>query len=75
MKKFIEENLFKYIFVFLLFRIIGHLYKSFDIDALCFVCGLIIWDIVWYLFKKYKKRKDESYPHIIRSEWYKNNRK
>jgi len=78
LKKFACNYLFKYIFFFLFFQIMPYFYKPFNIglsNALRLVCTLILCDIFWYLYEKYKKKKHDSYSYVIRSKKYMNIKK
>lgn len=60
MKNFIKDYLFKYIFLFFFYILLGALIKALDMNiskALGFVCGMILYDVLVYLYKKFSKGK------------------
>lgn len=62
MKKFAREYLFKYIFLFLFYILLGVIIKALDMNtakALGFVCGMILYDVLVYLYKKFSKGKEK----------------
>jgi len=62
MKNFIREYLFKYIFLFFFYILLGVLIKALDMNtakALGFVCGMILYDVLAYIYRRFKKMKPE----------------
>jgi len=56
----IKEIIFKYVFVFLVLLIIGHLVKWLQLNIsmiLGIATGMALLDLAIYMFKKYKKGK------------------
>lgn len=63
MKNFVSNYLLKYIFLFCFFLLLGQLIKSLNMDfskAFAFVCGMILYDVIIYLYKQVKKGKTNS---------------
>ncbi len=62
MKNFIREYLFKYIFLFFFYIFLGVLIKGLDMNtskASAWVCGMILYDVLAYIYRRFKKMKPE----------------
>lgn len=57
MKNFVSNYLFRYIFLFCFFLLLGQVFKSLNMDsikAFGFVCGTILYDAITFVYRKKK---------------------
>lgn len=57
MKNFVSNYLFRYIFLFCFFLLLGQVFKSLNMDsikAFGFVCGTILYDVITFVYRKKK---------------------